>query len=57
MKKNDAFLTTCENYTYEGLGVVRVDGFPLFVKGLLAGERAWVAVTKLKKTYGYARIV
>ena len=48
MKKNDAFLTTCENYTYEGLGVVRVDGFPLFVKGLLAGERAWVAVTKLK---------
>lgn len=57
MKKNDAFLATCENYTYEGLGVVRVDGFPLFVKGLLVGERALVALTKQKKRFGYARIV
>ncbi len=57
MKKNEQLIGVCENYTYEGLGVVRSDGFPLFVKGLLVNEKALIAVTKLKKHYGYARIV
>lgn len=57
MKKNDTLIGTCENYTYDGMGVVKADGFPLFVKGLLVNEKALIGVTKLKKTYGYARII
>ena len=38
-------------------GVVKADGFPLFVKGLLVNEKALIGITKLKKTYGYARII
>lgn len=56
MKKNDTVIGICENYTYEGMGVVRVDGFPLFVKGLLVKEKALIKVVKVKKTYGYGRI-
>lgn len=57
MKKNETFTAVCENYTYDGMGVVRLDGFPFFVKGLMQGEKAFLAVTKVKKTYGYARVV
>ena len=57
MKKNEIVVGVCEDYTNEGLGVAKVDGFPLFVKGLLRGERARLLVMKVKKGYGFAKIV
>ncbi len=57
MRKNETFTGTAEGYTYDGAGVVRTDGFVFFVPGLIAGETAELAVTALKKNYGYARIV
>lgn len=56
MKKNDCVVSVCSGYTHEGLGVVKKDGFPLFVKQLLEGEEAKLVVTKVKKTYGYGRV-
>ncbi|MGL5978997.1 MAG: 23S rRNA (uracil(1939)-C(5))-methyltransferase RlmD, partial [Erysipelotrichaceae bacterium] len=57
MKKNEQVLGTCESYTYNGHGVVKIAGFPLFVKDILVGEEALLVVTMVKKTYGYAKIV
>ena len=57
MKKNEVFVGTCVDYTYDGLGVVRVENFVFFVPGLLVDEEAQLAVTALKKNYGYARMV
>lgn len=57
MKKNDKITATCLNYTNEGFGVVKVDGFPLFVKGMLQGEEGVIVVTMVKKTYGYGRLL
>lgn len=57
MKKNDTFIGTCENYTYDGLGVVKQNGIPFFVKGILRGERGVIGITKLKQKYGYGRLV
>lgn len=56
MKKNDIVIGVCEGYTYDAHGVVKIDGFPLFVKGLLKNEKAEIIVTMLKKSYGYGRI-
>lgn len=56
MKKNERYTATCENYTHEGMGVVKIDGFPLFVKGLMKGETAEIKVIMAKKNYGIARI-
>ena len=56
MKKNDCVVSVCSGYTHEGFGVVKKDGFPLFVKQLLEGEEARLVVTKVKKTYGYGRV-
>lgn len=55
MKKNDKVIGCCESYTYDGLGVVKIDGFPLFVKGLMLQEEAEIVVTMVKKTYGYGK--
>lgn len=57
MKKNDKITGVCLNYTNEGFGVVKIDGFPLFVKGMLQGEEGVIVVTMVKKTYGYGRLL
>jgi len=57
MKKNEVFVGCCIDYTYDGLGVVRIEDFVFFVSGLLVGEEAKLAVTAIKKNYGYARVV
>ena len=56
MKKNELWSGVCESYTHDGMGVVKKDGFPFFVKGLLRGEKAMIRTVKLKKTYGFGRV-
>nr|MCR5388462.1 23S rRNA (uracil(1939)-C(5))-methyltransferase RlmD [Lachnospiraceae bacterium] len=57
MKKNDIFELHIEDLTAEGAGIGKLDGFPFFVKGALPGDFIHAGVTKLKKTYGFARMV
>ena len=57
MKKNEHVIATCLGYTNDGHGVVKIDGFPLFVKGMMKGEKAELVITLVKKTYGYARML
>lgn len=56
MKKNDIVTGVCNGYTNEGYGVVKIEGFPLFVKGLLQGEEAVLHVLKVNKGYGFGKI-
>ena len=57
MKKNDKVIAKCIDYTYDGMGIVKVDGFCLFVKNLLLDEEAEIVVTKLQKDYGYGKVL
>ncbi len=57
MQKNEQWIGTCTGYAFDGTGVVKKDGIVFFVKGLMLDEVATLAVTKMKKNYGYARIV
>ena len=57
MKKNEKVIATCIDYTYDGMGIVKVDGFCLFVKNLLLNEVAEIVVTKLQKDYGYGKVL
>lgn len=56
MKKNDRIIGECNGYTHDGHGVVKVNGFPLFVKGMCKGETGEIIVTMLKKTYGFGKL-
>ena len=57
MKKNDRIEVQIEDLTYEGMGVAKVDGFPLFIENALPGEKVVVHVLKLGKKFGYAKVV
>lgn len=57
MKKNDKIQGICIGYTNEGLGVVKIEGFPFFVKGILEQEEAELVITMMKKSYGYAKVI
>lgn len=57
VKKNDYIEVVFEDLTYDGAGVAKVDGYPLFVANALPGEKANVKVTKTNNSYGFAYIV
>lgn len=56
LKKNDLINLTIEDMSAEGEGIGKVDGFAFFVKDAIIGDVIVARVTKLKKTYGYARL-
>ena len=57
MKKNDYIDATCIDYTHDGQGIVKVDGFPVFVKNMLVGERGKIKVIKVVKNYAVGRLI
>ena len=56
MKKNDLLQIKIEAMGNAGEGIGKIDGYPLFVKDALPGDVAEVRLTKVKKTYAYARL-
>ena len=54
--KNDILEVTVSDVTAEGMGVAKVDGYPLFIKGAVTGDALNVTVTKTNKSYGFAKI-
>ena len=57
MEKNERYITTATGYSEDGAGVTRINGIVIFVPGLLNGEEAEIGITKMKKNYGYGRII
>lgn len=57
VEKNEEVELQIEDLNHEGFGVGRVQGYTLFVKGALPGERVAALVVKVKKGYGYARLL
>ena len=57
MKKDDLVTIEITDYSTEGEGIGRADSFPLFVKDAVAGDTVECRIMKLKKTYGYAKLI
>ncbi len=57
VKKNDQVEITIEDIGAEGEGIGKYEGYTLFVKDTVMGDRALVQVMKTGKTYGYARLI
>lgn len=55
VSKNEKLTVTVEDLTYEGMGVAKVDGYPLFIAGALPGEKIEAVVVKARKNFGFAR--
>lgn len=57
MRKDDLITVTIEDLSSEGLGVGHYDGMAFFIKDTVIGDVAEAKIMKLKKTYGYARLI
>jgi len=57
MKKNEIVTVKIEDYTDEGFGVARHNGYVLFVPGTIATEEARVLVVKAGKSFGYGKVL
>ena len=54
--KNQELTVEIQDLTYEGMGVAKVDGYPLFVDGALPGEKVVAHITKAEKKFAFARM-
>ena len=57
MKKNDVLTIRIEDMGVDGEGIGKVDNIPLFVKDALIGDVVSVKIMKMKKNYGFARLM
>ena len=57
MIKNQLIQGTCTDYTYNGLGLLKHEGFCIFVKDMALGDEAEVIITQVRKDYGYGKIM
>jgi len=57
IKKNDVVTIDIEDIGSDGEGIGRYQGFALFVRGAVTGDVAEVLVLKVKKSYGYGKVL
>lgn len=66
IKKGSILNATCIGFNHEAQGICKVDGlldqeevlnFTLFVPEMVPGEKGQIEITKLSKSYGYAKVV
>ncbi|MCR4923085.1 MAG: TRAM domain-containing protein, partial [Lachnospiraceae bacterium] len=55
-KKNGLVELTIEDFSENGEGIGKIDGYTLFVKDAILGDRVEALITKAKKNYGFARL-
>ena len=55
-KKGDVLEVTIEDLSDEGLGIGKHDGYALFVKDTVVGDRCRVKIMKAKKNYAFAHL-
>ena len=57
IKKNQDFEVYIEDISSEGAGIGKIGTFPLFIKDTVIGDKVIAKVIKLKKNYGYGRMM
>lgn len=57
MQKNDIATVTIEDIGVSGEGIGKVNGYTLFIKDAVIGDVVEAKVMKVKKNYGYARLM
>lgn len=56
MKRNDLMNLTAIDYTENALGVAKIDGFVVFVNGLMVGETAVVRIEKVTAHHAFGTV-
>ncbi|OPJ65149.1 23S rRNA (uracil(1939)-C(5))-methyltransferase RlmD [Clostridium oryzae] len=57
LEKNQELILDIVSEGYEGEGVAKPDGFPIFVEGALKGEKVKVKIVRLNKSHGFGKLL
>ncbi len=57
VEKNEFYEVEFIDMTHDGMGVCKIEGFPVFVSNALKGEKAKIKIIKVNKSFGFARLV
>lgn len=55
--KNQRLRLTIQDLSYQGMGVGKVEGYPIFIANTLPGEDVCIHILKTKKNYAYGKLV
>ncbi len=56
-EKNEFYEVEFIDMTHDGMGVCRIDGFPVFVPKALKGEKGIIKLTKVNTNLGFGRLM
>ncbi len=57
VEKNSYHEVTFTDLTHDAMGVCKIEGYPVFVKDALKGEKALIKVIKTNKNFGFGRLI
>ncbi len=57
IEKNEYYNVEFIDMTHDGMGVCKIDGFPIFVANALKGEKAEIKIIKMNSSFGFGRLI
>ena len=57
MEKNQEFTVSIEDISEDGAGIGKLDGYIWFIKDAVIGDVVRARAMKMKKNYGFARLM
>lgn len=57
VEKNNEYILDIISIGYEGEGIAKIDGYPIFIEGAILGERVKALIVKVKKNYAYGKLL
>lgn len=57
VSKNQQFDVEIFDLTYLGMGVAKIEDFPIFVANAVPGETVKIGITKVASSYAFARVI
>ena len=57
IQKNEEFEVEILDMGFEGEGIAKIDGYTVFIKGALKGEKVKIKILKANKDYGFAKLL
>lgn len=55
--KNNEYILDIIGVGYEGEGIAKIDGYPIFIEGAILGEKVRVLIVKAKKSFAYGKLL
>ncbi|MGG7060032.1 23S rRNA (uracil(1939)-C(5))-methyltransferase RlmD [Clostridium tertium] len=55
--KNNEYILDIVSVGYEGEGIAKIDGYPIFIEGAILGEKVKALMVKVKKNYAYGKLI